>query len=190
MDESLAQWFAQEILVHEEALVRFLTRTWPYPSDIHDLRQDTYVRIYEAAAKARPAQPRAFMYATARNLMTDRVRRGRVVSIEVVGDMEALNVSMDAPEPDDNAATWHELKRLANALDRLPDRCRAVVWLHKMEELTYPEVAARLGISIKTVEKQVSKGIKRLAQFYLQNQPLGEPPERAGRRTVEEESHG
>lgn len=168
MDELLAQWFEREILVHEEALVRFLMRAWPNREDVYDLRQDTYVRIYEAAAKARPASPKAFMYTTARNLMVDRMRRGRVVSIEMVGDMEALNVFMTEPQPEENAGTWQELRRLADALDRLPDRCRAAVWLHKMEGLSYREVAARLGISVKTVEKQVSKGIRRLAQFYLQ----------------------
>lgn len=190
MDESLAQWFAREILVHEEALVRFIARNWPYRDDIHDLRQDTYVRVYEAAARSRPASPRAFMYATARNLMADRVRRGRVVSIEVVGDMEALNVSMEEPEPDDKAGTWQELKQLADALDRLPDRCRAAVWLHKMEDLSYREVAGRLGISVKTVEKQISKGIKRLAQFYLQRERAETKAEDGMERPAEEKPHG
>ncbi len=137
MDEPLNRWFAREILVHEEALTRFLSRTWPYRDEIHDLRQDTYVRVYESAARARPLQPRAFLYATARNLMTDRIRRGRVVSIEVMGDLEALNLKREGPEPEDHAGTWQELRRLAEALDQLPDRCRAAVWLHKMEDLSY-----------------------------------------------------
>lgn len=190
MDESLAEWFAREILVHEEALVRFLARTWPHRDEIHDLRQETYVRVYEAAGRSRPASPKAFMYATARNLMADRIRRGRVVSIEVVGDMEVLNVSMEAPEPDARAGTWQELRRLADALDRLPDRCRTAVWLHKMEDLSYREVAMRMGVSVKTVEKQVSKGIRRLAQFYLQRASGEANAEEAVERSVREEPHG
>lgn len=130
------------------------------------------------------------MYATARNLMADRVRRGRVVSIEVVGDMEALNISMEAPEPEEKASTWQELKWLADALDRLPDRCRAAVWLHKMEELSYRQVAARMGISVKTVEKQISKGIRRLAQHYLQRARLSANVERVAARRAREEPDG
>src|SRR5690606_22653238 len=144
--------------------------------------------IYEAAGRSRPASPRAFMYATARNLMADRVRRGRVVSIEAVGDMEALSVSMQDPEPDEKASTWQELKRLADAVDRLPDRCRAAVWLHKVEELSYREVAARMGTSVKTVEKQIAKGIRRLAQHYLQRAGTGtaaDPDHVAARRARE-----
>ncbi|MGJ4728090.1 RNA polymerase sigma factor [Luteimonas sp. SDU101] len=190
MDESLAEWFAREILVHEEALVRFLARTWPHRDDVYDLRQETYVRVYEAAARSRPASPRAFMYATARNLMADRIRRGRVVSIEVVGDMEALNVSLEEPTPDDKAGTWQQLKRLADALDRLPDRCRHAVWLHKMEDLSYREVAARMGVSVKTVEKQISKGIRRLAQFYLQRDTGDAGTGETAAGSAREEPHG
>ncbi len=69
-------WFAREILVHEESLVRYLARSWPKPDEVHDLRQDIYVRVYESALRARPAAPRPFCSRRTRNLMTDRVRRG------------------------------------------------------------------------------------------------------------------
>ncbi|HXS03413.1 MAG TPA: sigma factor, partial [Rhodanobacter sp.] len=81
MDDSLNAWFCREILVHEGALMRYLLRCWFRREEIHDLRQEIYVRVYEAAAKARPAMPKSFMFTTARHLMTDRLRRARVVSI-------------------------------------------------------------------------------------------------------------
>ena len=69
-------WFAREVLVHERALVGYLQRCWPHRDELHDLRQEVYVRVYEAAGKALPSQPRAFLFATARHLLTDRIRRG------------------------------------------------------------------------------------------------------------------
>jgi RNA polymerase sigma-70 factor (ECF subfamily) len=54
MDEPVDAWFAREILAHEEALVRYLRRCWPQADDILDLRQETYIRVYEAARRARP----------------------------------------------------------------------------------------------------------------------------------------
>src|SRR5690606_9917767 len=68
MPSALDHWFATEILVHEEALLRYLRRCWPHQSEIHDLRQEVYVRVYEAAGKALPTQPRAFLFASARHL--------------------------------------------------------------------------------------------------------------------------
>ena len=71
MPDDLDNWFKREILTHEDSLVRYLLRTWPHRQDIVDLRQDTYGRVYEAAAKSRPQSPKAFLFATARNLMVD-----------------------------------------------------------------------------------------------------------------------
>lgn len=167
MDDSLDDWFVREILVHEGALVAFLRRAWPDHAEVHDLRQEAYVRVYEAAGKRRPTAPRAFLFTTARHLITDRLRRGRVVSIEPVGDLEALNVLIDEVSPDRRLDAHQILHRLAAAFDSLPPRCREVVWLRRVEELSQKEVAARLGISEKTVEKQVAKGVRLLAgSFY------------------------
>lgn len=163
MDRSLDDWFAEEILVHEQMLMRYLHRCWANRDEAFDIRQDAYVRIYEAAAKSRPTSPKAFLFATARNLMADRIRRDRVVSIEMVGDLESLNVSMDEPEPPEKVGMWQQLKELALAFDALPPRCREVVWLNKVDELTYQQVAAKLGVTQKTVEKQMTKGVRRLA---------------------------
>lgn len=166
MDDSLNHWFAREILAHEGALMRYLLRSWFRREEIHDLRQEIYVRIYEAAAKARPAMPKSFLFTTARHLMTDRLRRSRVVSIEAVGDMEALNVLIDEVSPERRMGARQELKRLTDAFDRLPARCREVVWLRRVEELSQKQVAARMGISEKTVEKQVAKGARLIAEYF------------------------
>lgn len=169
MDDSLDDWFAREILVHEGALVAFLQRAWSNRAEIHDLRQETYIRVYEAAGKARPTAPRAFLFATARHLITDRLRRGRVVSIETMGDLDALNVLVDEMSPERRLDSHQVLRRLAEAFDRLPDRCREVVWLRRVQELSQKEVAARLGISEKTVEKQVAKGVRLIAAHFHGN---------------------
>jgi RNA polymerase sigma-70 factor (ECF subfamily) len=79
----LDDWFEAEILRHEVALTRYLKRAWPNPADIADLRQEVYVRVYESAVHQVPGSPRAFLLTTARNLILDRVRRERIVSIAV-----------------------------------------------------------------------------------------------------------
>lgn len=166
MDTALDAWFASEILVHEQALLHYLRRCWPRGDEIHDLRQEVYVRVYEAAGKARPHQPKSFLFATARHLMTDRQRRGRVVSIEPVGDFESLNVLIDEVSPERRLGARQNLRRLSDAFDRLPERCRQVVWLRRVEELPQKQVAQRMGITEKTVEKQIAKGMRLLAEHY------------------------
>jgi RNA polymerase sigma factor (sigma-70 family) len=163
MDEPLDVWFAHEILAHEEALVRYLRRKWRSRDDVHDLRQEAYIRVYEAASKSRPTAPKSFLFTTARNLMADHYRRERVVSIEMRGELESLNVLVDEVSPEQQASAHEDLRRLAQAFDQLPPKCREVVWMRRVEDLSQKQVADRLGISEKTVEKHVAKGVRFLA---------------------------
>lgn len=181
-------WFTAEILVHEAALMGFLRRCWPQRDEWADLRQEIYVRVYEAAASQLPAQPRAFLFATARNLLADRLRRSRVVSIETMGDFEALSVLMvDGLSPEHCCGARQVLRRLSDAFDRLPPRCREVVWLRRVEELSQKQVAARLGISEKTVEKHLAKGMRLMAEGFHGGEGLGPAPAVTGQR---EKRHG
>ena len=52
--------------------------------------------------------------------------------------------------------------RLKQALDELPDQCRAIFQLSRFGGLKYKEIAEQLGLSVKTVEAQVSKALKEL----------------------------
>lgn len=178
MNDALDAWFAREILVHEQALAYYLRRCWPHREELHDLRQEVYVRVYESAGKALPTAPKSFLFTTARNLMADRLRRSRVVSIETMGDFESSNVLVDEVTPERWSSGRQTLKRLAEAFDRLPGRCREVVWLRRVEELPQKEVAMRLGISEKTVEKQVAKGVRLIAEYFYGGQPrvIGKQP--------------
>lgn len=190
MHESLDAWFAREILAHEDALVLYLRRSWPQRDDIHDLRQEVYVRVYEAAGKARPAMAKSFLFATARHLMTDRLRRGRVVSIETVGDFESMNVLIDEVSPERRLGARQVLRRLAEAFDRLPDRCREVVWLRRVEELPQKEVAARLGITEKTVEKHIAKGMRLIAEHFYGGESAQDGRTRRAKDAEREHGHG
>lgn len=171
MQSPLDAWFVREILVHEEALTRYLQRCWPHRDDIHDLRQEVYVRVYEAAGKSLPASPKSFLFASTRNLITDRLRRGRVVSIETMGDLEPLHVLVDEVSPERRFDGRQALRRLSEAFDRLPDRCRQVLWLRRVEELPQKVVASQLGISEKTVEKHVANGIRLIADHFYGGAP-------------------
>lgn len=190
MDETLNAWFKREILIHEAALMRYLTRIWSSPQEITDLRQDIYVRVYEAASKTPPFSPKSFLFTTARHLLIDRIRRKRIVSIDAVGDLEALNVLIDEITPEQHMSAHQELRRLADAIDQLPPRCREVVWLRRVEQMPQRDVAVRLGMTQKRVEKHVMNGMKLLAAEFLRSVPT----ETGGSRTDEiaesETGHG
>ena len=164
MNSALDQWFAVEILPHEAALTRYLTRVWPNHQDVPDLRQDIYILIYQSAAKERPHQPKAFLFTTARNLLTDRMRRGRIVSIDYTQDLDSLNVLIDEISPEHRLSARQDLRRLSEALDALPDGCRDVIWLRRVEGLSQRETAKRLGMKEGTIESHMCRGVRALAK--------------------------
>jgi RNA polymerase sigma factor (sigma-70 family) len=192
MPTEFDDWFVREVLVHERALALFLQRAWPHRDEWHDLRQEVYARVYEAASRTRPDAPKAFLFATARHLMTDRLRRSRVVSIEPVGDFESSNVYLiDEVSPERWTGTRQVLKRVVEALDRLPDRCREVVWLRRVEELPQKDVARRLGISEKTVEKHLAKGMRLIADHLYGGDAVPALDGRRARPVMDEDDgHG
>lgn len=58
------------------------------------------------------------------------------------------------------------LAKLVNqAVEQLPDRCREIFYLSRKEELSYKQIAERLGISVKTVETQISIALKRIREI-------------------------
>lgn len=189
MQATLDRWFIEEVLIHEDALLRYLHRNWRHRDEIHDIRQELYVRVYEAAGKALPAQPKAFLFASARHLMADRIRRSRVVSIEPMGDFEPSHVLIDEVTPERWCGGRQALSRLAGAFDQLPDRCREVVWLRRVEDLSQKEVAVRLGISEKTVEKHIAKGMRLLADTLFSDDEAARPARFARKQVEDEQQH-
>ena len=164
MPDEIEDWFSREILSHEQSLTRYLLRVWRNRDEIPDIRQEVYVRVFDSALTQRPISPKAFLFTTARHLMTDRLRRSRIIFIGARGELEALNVLVDEISPEQRLTSLQELGLLARAFDCLPPRCRAVMWLRKVEQLSQKEVAARLRIQEKAVEKQVSRGMRLLAR--------------------------
>lgn len=160
-------WFVREVLPLEPALLRFFRRNWRNESEILDLRQELYVRLYESARGGLPTHTRAFVFTAARNLLINQVRRDRIVSMEAVADIDALSLSMDSITPEQQVSSREELRRLQAGLDGLPPRCRQVVMLRRIDGLSQRQVATRLGISESAVEKHMMNGMRALIDFML-----------------------
>lgn len=162
-ESDVREWFVQEVLPLEGVIEGFLRRNWRDPDEVADLRQEVYARVFDACATFRPESTQAFLLTTARNLLIDRARRAQVVSFESYAEIEALPQSVEELGPERHVSARSALRVLQAALEKLPARCRQVIELRKIEELSQREVAARMGITEDTVERQVSKGVRALA---------------------------
>jgi RNA polymerase sigma-70 factor (ECF subfamily) len=147
---------------HRE-LLGFLSRKVTDAATAGDLVQESYARVYAAQqAGLVISDPRALLYRTARNLLVDHHRRSRVRDEgDAATGQDPEDVDVDEViagpqyEPEARVAARQELAVLAACIDALPPRCRETFELYKFEELSYAEVAQRMGVSVRTVEMQL-----------------------------------
>ncbi len=161
-----ARWFAAEVQPHEPALRGYLRGSFPAVRDVDDVVQESYLRIWRARAGQPIQSAKAFLFTVARRLALDLVRREAVSPLRRVGDLAALPVIEERPDVVDTISDQEKIRLLAEAVGSLPARCREGGFLHKIKGLSQREVAARLGIAEKTVENQVSRGVKSCEEFF------------------------
>lgn len=167
-------WFIREVLPLEGDLVQFLQHHNRNRSDISDLRQEVYLRAYESAQTELPQSTRPLVFAIARNVLVDRFRRDRIVPIEGMPDVDAIEIPTDQPGPDRSIIARSELRRLYEALDRLPPRCREAVVMRRVDQLSRREIATRMGLSETTVKTHLNDGLRLLVTMLY-----GEKSERS-----------
>jgi len=169
-DAEQARWFAEEVLPHEEKLRAWLRSRFSAESDIDDILQEAYVRLLRARERGRLQSPKAFLFAIARNLVIDQIRRRKTIPLGALVENEALCVLDEAEDSNGAAARDKKLSMLTEAIQSLPDRCRQVFTLRKVYGLSQTEVAARLGISENTVSAQLTIGFNKCAEYVTKDQ--------------------
>lgn len=174
MAASIDAWFVEEVLPLERRLLAYLRHARQPACDLEDLRQEVFARVYEAAYVQRPSPVWPYMLMVARNLVVDRLRRAQIVPIELLADPDALGAAGDDALADRVLEGKQELARVYAAVETLPERCREVVRMRKIEGISQREVAQRLGIAEHTVEKQISKGLRRLAEALFGDPTLAD----------------
>jgi RNA polymerase sigma-70 factor (ECF subfamily) len=163
-------WFVREVLPLEAALMQFLRHNWRNESDLVDIRQDVYARVFAAAAQEIPRATKAFVFTTAKNVLINRVKHERIVPIEAASDLEIGAVPSEDPGPDRQLIARDELRRLHDAVERLPVRCREAFTLQQVQGLSRREIGVRMGVTEKTVKRHLEDAVRALADIIY-----GEP---------------
>ena len=189
-DDPLKTWFCREFLSLEGALTRYLRRNWRNELEVAELRQDIYARVIEGAQAQIPRNAKAWLFATARNHLINTARRGRIVSMDAIADLENSDLAADLATPERVLSARDELRLVQAGLDRLPARCREVILLRRVEGLSQKQVAERMGITLSTVEQQTTKGMRALVDFVLAGGRPDARPDGVPRLQADEEAAG
>jgi len=158
----IVAWVGSNVVPHEADLCARLRRMTVPEQEIYDIVQDAYLRISKLDSVAHIRDGRAYFFATARTVLLDRIRRERIVRIDSMTDVECLTLADDDPGPERRVGARRELERVRRLIGALPNPCRQIFELRRIQGVPQREIAERLGIPEHTVEAQAVRGLKLL----------------------------
>ena len=161
-----ARWFAANLQPHEPMLRAWLRSRFSDEKDLDDIVQESYTRVLEARKKAEIPSPKAFFFATARNLVLGGIRKQASRRELSLADIDVLGVLDETEDVSYAVSRSEELEFLTEAIQSLPTRCRQIITLRKIYGMSQKDIARELGISVHTVESQGTIGMRKLAEFF------------------------
>lgn len=176
-------WVGSNIVPHEADLRARLRRMAVPEQEISDIVQDAYLKISKLDSVAHIHNSRGYFFATARATLLDRIRRDRIVRIDSMTEMEALTLADEDPGPERRVSARLELERVRRLIDALPERCRQIFELRRIEGVPQREIAARLGLPEYTIEAQATRGLKLILKA-LAGEGVGDDPAPGQRQEV------
>lgn len=143
---------------HRASLLRFLIDLLSGREEAEDVVQEAYVRLLGLDRLDRSGtRARAYLYRVATNLAYDRFRQRRVRGVSV--EIDAMELASDDPQPERVVAFEQQFAALGQVLAELEPRCRRVFLLRAAEHLRYEEIAEHLGVSKRTVEREMKQAL-------------------------------
>lgn len=153
----------------------WLRARFPARLDLDDIIQESYLRILKMLETRPINAPKAFLFATARNIALNLVRASNVRGENKNIPMEIMELMEEGDEIQETIARNQELETLTEAVQALPTRCREVITLCKVYGMSPKEISESLNLSVPTVYRQLSIGIDKCAQ-YLKDHANGCAP--------------
>lgn len=154
----------------EMPLRRFLGRFCARTEDIEDLAQEAFLRAFDAELEVEIRSPKAYLFRVARNMaLRELGKKSRQLTdyLEEATDSETLASEGSAEQ---ELIAQQKLQQCCSAIADLPEQCRRVFLLRKIHAYSHKDIAAELGISTRTVEKHISKGVDRFTSYMAEQE--------------------
>lgn len=126
--------------------------------DAEEMVQNVFYKLWEKKEKIDELQSvQAYLYRSVYNECMNFVKHEKV---KAAYEAHAVHHGDMAGGMTDNKGVKELERRLAEAMNDLPEQCRTIFQMSRFEELKYREIADRMGLSVKTIENQMGKALK------------------------------
>jgi RNA polymerase sigma-70 factor, ECF subfamily len=158
--------FLRQLLVSGyDELKRRLTRRIGSADDATEALHETWIRLGHVNEVATIQRPESYLYRMALNAAVDRHRAD--IRFSDKADLEALLRSDDDQlDPEHIVSMQSEMAVLERVLAELPARRQAIFLAALTEELSYRDIAKRFGISLRSVEREMSRAFDHCGKHF------------------------
>lgn len=133
------------------------------PMVSEEIVQDVFIYLWERKEEMNiESSVKSYLLRASKNKSLNHIRNEKN---KLAIHNRLANFSGSAVEMPDSVMDSNQLRKVIGAaIDSLPDRCREVYILGKERNLSYKEISAELGISVKTVEVQMGRALRKLRE--------------------------
>jgi RNA polymerase sigma-70 factor (family 1) len=171
--ESRTEIFTKLFAESRQALHRYILRFVGSSETAKEIVQEAFLRTYRQRESVTTL--RAFLFSTARNLAANEYRHRRTMERDALGNFGDSWVKTERESLEAELLRDERNRLIQEAIDRLPPQCRAAFALRVFHECSYKEVADRLGISAKTVEKHIARGLRETHTYLKRRYDAARP---------------
>jgi len=145
------------------SLFRYVRGLVPSAEDAAELVQESYARLLrKSAVMRREDAARSYLFRTATNLARDHFRRRVSRSSDAHTSIDDVPVVDPARNPDEDLQWQQAIELVKEGIRVLPPATRKVFLLSRFRSKSYPEIAALLGVSTRTVERKMREAMAAL----------------------------
>jgi RNA polymerase sigma-70 factor (ECF subfamily) len=163
-----AHYIAQVFAAHHRALRAFVARSLRNEEDVADTVQEVFLRVAQLPDPSKlDLNPRAYLLRIAEHLLIDRARRDQyrqVLRHDPLDD--ELELESRAPSIESQVHWQRTMRQIALRLYAAGPRVSRVVEMSCLDDLTHPEIAARLGVTTRTVERCMQRAREACHPYY------------------------
>jgi RNA polymerase sigma-70 factor (ECF subfamily) len=129
------------------------------PEACEDAIQEVFIDLWERKEQLEISNLKGFLFQSVRNKIANQIRRTKFTE----GHLSIISEASLSDNSTENTIDFQETElTIHSAIERLPHRCREVFYLSRFERLNNQQIAAKLNLSIRTVETHISNALKNL----------------------------
>ena len=154
---------------YEAYLKAFLRRFMNRQHDIDDIAQEAYLRAFKAEQSGSIEHPKTLLFTIAKNIALNELRNKARRITECIDECQTepeflISSTEEAVEALDSLETY------CAAIDALPEQCRRVYLLRKVHGLPHKEIADKLHITVRSVERHLQKGVIKCRAYMREHE--------------------